>query len=458
MIDLSGFSREEVEALLLQSLEGNARSARRIALLEREIARLRGGGPASVSGWSQDAAAAPEASEKAVPEFVRANRAPRERKERKRRAQGFGRKYSAPTETQEHSLERCPDCGRLLSEGADHGIREVIELERLSVKVLHHVLKRSWCGACRKHRMASVDVSAEVVGKSRMGVGLMSTVAYEWAVSRLPVETIQRNLKDTSGLDISEGQIVGILQRVAEKGVPLYDSIREKIRSSKYIHADETGWREDGLNGYLWGFSVPDARYFVHNKSRGHQIPEAELGAGFRGVLVSDFYSAYSFYLGEHQRCWVHMARDLHDLKKKHPCAAVTAWADGVLSAYHDAKAFSSTERRKRVRARERFQVRVSALARPYARTDLPQHVLAERIERFLPELFTFVEHPEVPSDNNAAQRSLRPSVVARKIRGGTRSERGSRTAAILMSLFGTWTLQGANCLDACRQMLASAA
>ena len=104
MIDLSVYSREELEALLLQSLEGNARSARRIALLEREIARLRGGGTASVPGRSQDVAAAPAAPEKPVPDFVRANRAPREKKERKKRAQGFARKYSTPTETQEHSL------------------------------------------------------------------------------------------------------------------------------------------------------------------------------------------------------------------------------------------------------------------------------------------------------------------------------------------------------------------
>ena len=80
--------------------------------------------------------------------------------------------------------------------------------------------------------------------------------------------------------------------------------------------------------------------------------------------------------------------------------------------------------------------------------------MLAQRIERFLPELFTFVEHPEVPSDNNAAERSLRPPVTARKISGGTRSPRGSVTATMLMSLFGTWTVRGEDALQACRTML----
>ena len=54
-------------------------------------------------------------------------------------------------------------------------------------------------------------------------------------------------------------------------------------------------------------------------------------------------------------------------------------------------------------------------------------HTLCERVERFLPELFVFVAYPGVPSDNNLAERSVRPLVIARKISGGTRSPKGSR-------------------------------
>ena len=79
----------------------------------------------------------------------------------------------------------------------------------------------------------------------------------------------------------------------------------------------------------------------------------------------------------------------------------------------------------------------------------------AERMEWFMGELFTFVECPEVPSENNAAERAIRPAVVARKISGGTRSSRGSNTASVLRSLFETWTIQGRNTIDACREMLA---
>jgi transposase len=80
--------------------------------------------------------------------------------------------------------------------------------------------------------------------------------------------------------------------------------------------------------------------------------------------------------------------------------------------------------------------------------------VLAQRIMKHLGELFVFVEHPEVPADNNQAERSLRPAVTARKVSGGTRSDKGSATKTALLSHFGTWTLQNRALLSACRNLL----
>lgn len=84
------------------------------------------------------------------------------------------------------------------------------------------------------------------------------------------------------------------------------------------------------------------------------------------------------------------------------------------------------------------------------------QRVLAQRIVSFLSELITFAEHREEPSGNNAAERSVRPAVIARKISGGTRSAKGSAAKFARMSLFGTWQAQGRDPLEACREMLAA--
>ncbi|MBI2844241.1 MAG: transposase [Armatimonadetes bacterium] len=110
-----------------------------------------------------------------------------------------------------------------------------------------------------------------------------------------------------------------------------------------------------------------------------------------------------------------------------------------------------------RARLRQELERKIYALAEPYLnKKDCPQHVLAKRIDKHLGELFTFVQYPGSPSGNNAAERAIRPAVIARKVSGGTRSEKGSETRTKLMSLFGTWQLQGKDLLRACTDMLVS--
>lgn len=109
---------------------------------------------------------------------------------------------------------------------------------------------------------------------------------------------------------------------------------------------------------------------------------------------------------------------------------------------------------KERVLARLGFQRELNALASPYAKANLPQSVLCKRLLQFEGEMFTFVEHPQVPSENNFAERTIRPRVIARKISGGTRSEAGSLTMAILSSLFATWKLRGEEAFAACLNML----
>ena len=84
------------------------------------------------------------------------------------------------------------------------------------------------------------------------------------------------------------------------------------------VHADETGWREDGANGYAWTFSTPTERYFLR-RGRHKEVVDEVLDESFSGVLVSDFYAAYHHYPGLKQRCWVHLLRDIHDLKILYP-------------------------------------------------------------------------------------------------------------------------------------------
>jgi Transposase IS66 family len=87
-------------------------------------------------------------------------------------------------------------------------------------------------------------------------------------------------------------------------------------------------------------------------------------------------------------------------------------------------------------------------------RTETIVHTLCERVESFLPELFVFVAYPGVPSDNNLAERSVRPLVIAHKISGDTRSPKDSSTRMGLASLFGTWMAPGFNPFSQCLALL----
>jgi hypothetical protein len=96
------------------------------------------------------------------------------------------------------------------------------------------------------------------------------------------------------------------------------------------------------------------------------------------------------------------------------------------------------------VRAKQRFEQRLLTICASFATDEqAPQRRLCARIQRHLQKLFVFVLEPHVPADNNAAERSLRPLVISRKISGGTRSPKGSRTRMTLASLFGTWAARG---------------
>lgn len=294
-----------------------------------------------------------------------------------------------------------------------------------------------------------------MVGQQRLGVGLVSLLATLREAGRWPVRMIRWYLQQVHQLQLSVGGIVAASRTVAERGTAEVARIRARIRAGPAVHADETGWRQNGRNGYVWTFATPSAVLFAYGR-RTRAMVDQVLGETFAGVLSSDFYAAYHHYDGPKQRCWAHLLRDIHDLRVAHPAdETLGAWAAAVHVLYADAVAFGHPDPRQRRRALRRFEDRLLAVCQPFLeRPEAPQRVLCARIARHLSELFVFVAQPEVPPDNNAAERSLRHLVTSRKISGGTRSAQGTDTKMILSTLFGTWQARGLNPLLACRQLL----
>lgn len=448
MDGLDTLPREVLIARLQQMEESVVALQQRVAELEAQNELLR----------SQLAGKGPG---NGLPPFVKPNRKRKEgrgQKERRKRGQSYTRRREEPTEYQEHALERCPDCGHKLSGGWVLRRRQQIEVPQVRVRVIEHVVKGRYCGVCGKTHVPKLGVAEGVLGKHRVGPGLMALIATLSKACRMPQKTIQQFLEWVMGVHLAAGEISGVLHAVAGRGEGEAARVLEEIRGSPVVHADETGWREDGRNGYLWSLSTPSARYFYRAASRAGGVIQGLLGERFVGVLVSDFYSGYNWYDGRQQRCWVHLLRDLKALAEAHAEQfTVTAWVEDVVQCYRVGKdvAGQPMSERERQQWRNRLTEELLALARPYLEErEAPQHVLAKRIEQFQDELFTFVQQAGVPADNNAAERAIRPAVTARKVSGGTRSAKGSATASTLMTLFGTWLLRGQNPLEACKQML----
>ena len=139
-----------------------------------------------------------------------------------------------------------------------------------------------------------------------MGTSVQSEVNVLREECRLPFGVIQRYLKWRYGLGLSVGKLVELTHGAAARGQEEYTGLRQEIRASPVVYGDETGWREDGRNGYLWSFSTPKVRCFLYRSSRGGPVVAEVLGDEFDGVLVSDFYGAYNVHQGLHQRCWTH--------------------------------------------------------------------------------------------------------------------------------------------------------
>lgn len=434
-IDLEGLSREELLALVRQ-LQA------RVVELEGQLAGR--GGKSTPQGMPGHK---PAGDQPAGP-----------KKRRKKRTRGYARARLVPTERVEHALDACPLCQTHLVGGSVKWTRQVIEIEIVPVRVVEHAYVERQCPTCGQGRTPPVALAGVVVGeRGRLGVNLVSLIATLREVGRLPLETIQWFLATFYGLELSLGGISQVLQRVAKAVAEPVAAIREAVRASPVVCADETGWREKGKNRYLWTFATPSERYFAFG-GRHKEMVDAALGEGFAGVVVCDFYAAYNHLDGLKQRCWAHLLRDIHDLTKAHPTdQALGAWAKAVHKLYERAKAFTSADPRARLRQQRRLERALMKVCAPYIEDPTaPQRGLCARVQRHLSELFVFVADPQVPSTNNAAERSLRPLVTSRKISGGTQGPQGTQTKVVLASLFGTYLARGLNPFHQLRSHLIS--
>ena len=228
------------------------------------------------------------------------------------------------------------------------------------------------------------------------------------------------------------------------------------LQASRNVCADETGWRVAARPAWLWVFTNEWVTVYVIRADRSQAVIHEILGPYFRGVLSSDCFLAYDPIDVEKQKCLAHLLNDLSALTtlKSRGAVRFSRAAAKILRDAIDLKRrgdWMST--RGYAVACGRIEARMDRLLAGRYR-DPDNRRLANRMIKHRHNLFTFLYVDEVEPTNNAAERALRPAVIARKLSAGNRSPTGSETHSILASLAQTARQNGQDFVHAAKAIL----
>jgi hypothetical protein len=355
----------------------------------------------------------------------------------------------------------CPHCNCSLADVRTHE-RVVEDVVPSEVIVTCYHTASGYCAMCRRRveSRAPGQPPAANVPHAQLGVNALATAAVLRVVHRLPFGQVVRVLADLPGLTVSAGGVARQLQRLGAWLDPYYERVKLALRASPRVNGDETGWRTDGRNGYLWAVTDPRHTLYHVDKRRSGAVIEELLGRAFPGTLGCDFYGAYGRLDCPKQRCLAHLLRELDDAARDSPAFAAGAFYPRCRRLVKDMLGLKKKwdrldERTYRRRAR-RLEARLDQLARGHGDDHDEPNVarLAKRLLKHRAELTRFLWDKNLDGTNNAAERALRPAVVMRKISGGSRSARGAEAWAKLASLMRTASQQGRGVLDTVKQLL----
>lgn len=365
---------------------------------------------------------------------------------------------AVPLPKDDRGRPACPRCNCSLSDVRRHE-RLVEDLVPAKVVVTRYRTASGYCAVCRKRveSRAPEQPPAADLPHGQLGLNALATAAVLRVVHRLPFGQVARVLADLPGLSVSAAALAKQLRRLGGWLDPYYERVKLALRASPRVNGDETGWRTDGRNGYLWTVTDPRHTLYHVDRRRSGAVIEGLLGRAFEGTLTADFYCAYDRLDCPRQRCLAHLLRELRDTADKHPAFAAGAFRRKAVRLVRDMLALKRrwdelSDRRYTARAR-RIEDRLEQLAK--AEYDEPNATrLARRMRKHRTELTRFLWDKDLDGTNNAAERALRPAVVMRKITGGSRSAQGAAAWAKLASLTRTASQQGRNVLETVKQLL----
>lgn len=428
------------DARIRELEEENARLRERITELEETVAELR----RVIEEWKRGHRHRPRRFSSRCDRGV--CREPRKQPGRKPGHPGAFRPVPERTDrTVVCAVSQCPECGGPVE---DTGAVETIKVEEsipARIEVVAYEKHSSRCTRCGKTTVG--ELPAELGPAPKTGVALQSLVVSLRNEFKMALPDVVKFLRQHVGLTITEGGISQMLARLARRTDATRGEIEKHIRSSPFVHMDETGWRENGAGHWGWLAGTPAASLFHIDPSRSRKVVDAILGEHFVGVLVTDFYSAYtSDPTQDHQWDWVHLIREAKKIAELDPQRRTGEFRDRVRALYEAALLAQAAQEPS---AQHGVRVRFGKLVHD---ADLGMHREVRRVQYRMwwhyHGLLRFLHDPTLPANNNAAERNIRELVRRRKIFGCTRSRRGSETLAHWLSITQTLAKQGSTVAD----------
>lgn len=369
-----------------------------------------------------------------------------------------------PLPIDEQGKASCPQCRTQLNDVKQHQrlVEEIIPQQ--VVTTCYHTTS-GYCPSCRKQveSRAEEQPPAADLPHAQLGLNALATAAVLRVCYRLPLRQITRLFAQLPGLKISPGGIVKQLHRLAAWLEKQYHRLKLVLRAAGVVYVDESGWRTNGKNGYLWTLTNDQHTLYHVDRSRSGRVLAELLGEAFGsgdGTLVSDFYGVYDQMEGSQQKCLAHLLRELGDTLARRPELVQDRCYPFFRRCKRLVKEMLRLKGRRQELGAEDYAHRVELLERRLEKLgesnwkDADATRLAGRLRKHRNKLTTFLHKQEVEGTNNMAERALRPAVVMRKITGGSRSARGARSWSILTSVMRTAEQQGRDVLDTLKTLL----
>lgn len=432
---LRDLSRDELIAAILLLME-------RVSQLEAEVTVLKQKPPAGAS--SRNSSQPPSRDWKAdIPTGQR----PRKKKRGAQPGHAKAERslVEKPDQVIEARVTTCVGCGADLQAVTPERVvrRQVTELPILKPVVIETQQHEVCCPACQLRQRGELSAGPEA--KRWLGPRLEALVTYLHQVHHVGFERLQTVLQDVFGVPLSTGGEVAVVERAGVAVESEAAAIGDQVRQSAVIRSDETSSRVNGRNYWEWVFVSQAGIYHLIRPSRGQDVIDDFMGDWRAEVWLSDCWKPQlNAPAQQHQLCLPHQIRALQGLIDRRPHLR---WAREMQALFRAAIHLGHQRDPMTMRG---FRRQVTLLERRLDRllqrsiTGLGTNLL-DRYRTHRAHLFVFLHRTDVPADNNACERALRPSVIHRKVMGSFRSEWGAHAYAALATVLDTAKRAGLN-------------